>query len=78
MLLISVINSGLGLHPKSGSCGSRQGVGIANIRDRLRLHYGNDQHFTIEELERGEVRVTVSLPLQLSERPIVKLAGYGV
>jgi hypothetical protein len=42
------------------------------------LHYGSDQDFTIEELERGEVRVTLSLPLQFSERPIMKLAGYGV
>ena len=77
-LLIRVINSGLGFHPKSASCGSRQGVGLSNIRDRLQLHYGSDQDFTIEELERGEVRVTLSLPLQFSERPIMKLAGYGV
>jgi sensor histidine kinase YesM len=78
MLQISVVNSGLGFHPKSASCESRQGVGLANIRNRLRLHYGNDQDFTIEELARGEVRVTLSLPLQFSERPAMKLAGYGV
>ena len=78
MLQISVVNSGLGFHPKSANCESRQGVGLANIRNRLQLHYGNDQDFTIEELARGEVRVTLSLPLQFSERPAMKLAGYGV
>jgi two-component system, LytTR family, sensor kinase len=83
MLHISVVNSGLGLQPKSQKPESqngatRQGVGLANIRDRLQLHYGEDQAFNIEELEQGKVRVTVSLPLQFSERPAMKLAGYGV
>ena len=62
--------------PRTAS--GRQGVGLANVRDRLRLHYGSDQTFTIEELAHGKVRVTLSLPLQFSERPTMKLAGYGV
>jgi anti-sigma regulatory factor (Ser/Thr protein kinase) len=77
-LKISVINSGLGLRPASSNGGGRQGVGLTNVKDRLRLHYGNDQAFTMEEIAHGKVRVTVTLPLQFSERPTGKLTGYGV
>jgi two-component system, LytTR family, sensor kinase len=77
-LMISVTNSGLGLHPLSSNGNGRRGVGLTNVRDRLRLHYGSDQAFTIEEMAHGKVRVTLALPLQFSERPTGKLTGYGV
>jgi two-component system LytT family sensor kinase len=78
MLAISVINSGRGLHPESSNGAGRRGVGLANVKDRLRLHYGNGQAFTIEELAHGKVRVALTLPLQFSERPTRQLTGYGV
>jgi LytS/YehU family sensor histidine kinase len=77
-LAISVINTGLGLHPQSPNGAGRRGVGLANVKDRLRLHYGNSHAFTIEELAHGKVRVALSLPLQFSERPTRQLTGYGV
>ncbi len=77
-LMISVINNGPGLHPDSLNNGVRRGVGLANVKDRLRLHYGSEQAFTIEEVAQGKVRVTIALPLQFSERPTGKLTGYGV
>jgi anti-sigma regulatory factor (Ser/Thr protein kinase) len=78
-LTISVINSGRGLpHPERLNGSGRRGVGLANVKDRLRLHYGNDQAFTIEEIAQGKVRVTLTLPLQFSERPTRQLTGYGV
>ncbi|MCU1252637.1 MAG: sensor histidine kinase [Edaphobacter sp.] len=77
-LVVSVINSGLGLHPESSNGAGRRGVGLANVKDRLRLHYGNSHAFTIEELANGKVRVALSLPLQFSERPTRQLTGYGV
>jgi two-component system, LytTR family, sensor kinase len=77
-LMISVINNGPGLHPDSLNNGVRRGVGLANVRDRLRLHYGSEQAFTIEEVAHGKVRVTIAFPLQFSERPTGKLTGYGV
>jgi two-component system LytT family sensor kinase len=77
-LMISVINSGLGLHPESSNGSKRRGVGLANVRDRMRLLYGSDQAFTIEEIAHDRVRVTLALPLQFSERPTGKLTGYGV
>jgi two-component system LytT family sensor kinase len=77
-LRISVINSGLGLCPRPLKSNGRQGVGLSNVKDRLRLHYGPDQTFTIEELAHSKVRVTVTLPLQFSDCPTGKLTGYGV
>jgi two-component system LytT family sensor kinase len=77
-LAITVVNSGLGLHPESSNGAGRRGVGLANVKDRLRLHYGNGQAFTIEELAQGKVRVALSLPLQFSESPTRQLTGYGV
>ena len=77
-LAISVINSGLGLHPQNSNGTGRHGVGLANVKDRLRLHYGNTQAFTIEELANGKVRVAISLPLHFSESPTRQLTGYGV
>jgi two-component system, LytTR family, sensor kinase len=78
-LTIRVTNSGRGLlRPEYISGGGRKGVGLANVKDRLRLHYGSDQAFTIEELERGKVQVTLTLPLQFSEHSTRQLTGYGV
>jgi two-component system LytT family sensor kinase len=77
-LVISVVNSGLGLNPVHLNGNKRQGVGLANVKDRLRLHYGSYQTFTIEELTHNNVRVTLTLPLQFSECPTEKLTGYGV
>jgi two-component system, LytTR family, sensor kinase len=78
MLMISVTNSGLGLHPEPSNGNARKCVGLANVKDRMRLHYGSEQAFAIEELAHGKVRVTLTLPLQFSERPTEKLTGYGV
>jgi hypothetical protein len=77
-LAISVVNSGLGLHTEKSNGAGRRGVGLANVKDRLRLHYGNSQAFTIEELAHGKVRAALTLPLQFSERPTRQLTGYGV
>src|SRR5258708_22765928 len=78
MLTITVTNSGLGLHLATTNGNRRPCLGIANVKDRLQLHYGSDQAFVIEELQQGEVRVQVTLPLQFSERPTAILTGYGV
>jgi two-component system, LytTR family, sensor kinase len=77
-LAISVINSGLGLQAPHSNGVRRQGVGLANVKDRLQLHYGTDQTFSIEELEQGKVQVTLTFPLQFSETPTGILTGYGV
>jgi len=76
-LVIRVTNSGLGLQAACGNGGRRQGVGLANVRDRLRMHYAGEQSFAIEELAHGDVQVTLTLPLRFSERPTGILTEYG-
>jgi len=76
-LCLRVTNTGLGLHPVSPRNGSGKGVGLANVKDRLRMHYGADHTFSISEVENNTVQVVVTLPLQFSVRPTEKPARYG-
>jgi LytS/YehU family sensor histidine kinase len=75
LLRLSVTNTGLGLHSKTN--GASNGVGLVNVQERLRMHYGEDQSFSIAELEGNVVQVVVTLPLRFSERPIEQTTGYG-
>lgn len=63
---MNVINSGNGLQVKPSENG-RQGVGLANVRDRLRLHYGERGSLSVKEVETGRVSVTIALPLQIND-----------
>jgi two-component system LytT family sensor kinase len=75
---LSVTNSGVGIQKQRSNGAPGQGLGLTNVRDRLRLHYGADHSFTMRELERNQVRVTVTFPLQMSERPAEQMASFGV
>ncbi|HMG03423.1 MAG TPA: histidine kinase [Edaphobacter sp.] len=74
-LRLSVTNTGLGL--RSAALRASNGVGLANVQDRLRMHYGDNQSFSISELEDNLVQVVVTLPLRFPERPIEQTTGYG-
>ncbi len=75
---ISIINSGTGLHSGPRDPNARRGLGLANVKNRLRLHYPGKHTFSIREVPAGKVQVTVTLPLQLCLTPQEKLSGYGV
>lgn len=66
---IVVRNNGAPL--KAGGDLNGHGLGLANVQSRLRLHYGNDFSFRIEEPERELVQVTIRLPLQFSNSDTV-------
>jgi len=74
-LKITVTNSGTGLKHAPTRDNPRQGVGIANVQDRLRLHYGSDQSISLVQLQTGDVEARITLPLQISNQPTVNLAG---
>jgi two-component system, LytTR family, sensor kinase len=76
-LTLSVVNNGSGLNLSSTEGSDGQGVGLANIRNRLRLHYGDRQTFSIREVARDQVEVTITLPLQFSASPTEKLTRFG-
>jgi two-component system, LytTR family, sensor kinase len=67
-LRLAITNSGHGLAPANGDS-SKKGVGIDNVRNRLRTHYGADQSFSIYELGDRAVRVELTLPLLFASRP---------
>ncbi len=74
-LRIRVRNSGHLNRPESDNR-MREGVGIANVKSRLALHYGDDQSFSLHELPPGEVEATLLLPLQFPSRLNDHNAGH--
>jgi two-component system, LytTR family, sensor kinase len=67
-LCISIRNAGSVPEP-FGDALERQGVGIANVKARLELHYGSRQSFSIREVVPGDVTALCVLPLEIDKRP---------
>jgi sensor histidine kinase YesM len=67
-LCISIRNAGC-VPGSFGESLKRQGVGIANVRARLELHYGNRQSVSITEVVPGDVIALCVLPLEIDKRP---------
>jgi LytS/YehU family sensor histidine kinase len=76
-LTLSVLNNGAGLNSNSSKPSEGQGVGLANIKSRLQLHYGDRHTFSIREVARDQVEVTITLPLQFSGSPTETLTRFG-
>ena len=74
---LSVLNSGIGLRTDGKDKTDGQGIGLANIKSRLRLHYGDQHTFGIREVAQDQVEVTITLPLQFSASPTEKLTRFG-
>jgi two-component system, LytTR family, sensor kinase len=76
-LTLSVLNNGAGLNSNRPKASEGQGVGLANIKSRLQLHYGDQHTFCIREVARDQVEVTITLPLQFSGSPTETLTRFG-
>jgi LytS/YehU family sensor histidine kinase len=74
---LSVLNSGVGLRADPWRRSPGQGVGLANIKSRLQLHYGVDHTMVICEADRNTVQVTITIPLTLSENSMEETARFG-
>ena len=74
---LSVLNSGVGLRADPWRRSPGQGVGLANIKSRLQLHYGVDHTMVIRETDRDMVQVTITIPLTLSENNMEETARFG-
>lgn len=77
-LKLAVLNTGVGLNPDTPDASPGQGVGLTNVRNRLHLHYGENQSFSLEEINSNTVLATLRLPLQFAVSPTEKLTRYGV
>lgn len=64
-LSITVRNSGIGLNPRELDAGGT-GIGLANIRSRLRLHFGEDFLLDIREPADNLVEVKIGFPLMFA------------
>jgi two-component system LytT family sensor kinase len=67
-LCISVRNTGC-VPGSLADASKRPGVGIANVKTRLQLHYGSRQSFTIQEGAPGDVTAIFLLPLEIDKSP---------
>ncbi len=68
ILRISICNAG-SVPGALDDIPERQGVGIANVKARLQLHYGSRQSFSIRETNPGEVTAVFLLPLEIDKSP---------
>jgi two-component system LytT family sensor kinase len=66
-LCILVRNSGVGLKPAKARETGGMGIGLANIRNRLRLHFGNRFFLAIHEVSNELVEATVKFPLMFAD-----------
>lgn len=74
---LSVINSGPGLPITNGRSPNGHGVGLANVRSRLRLHYGENCSFELSQVDRTHVKVSIAFPFQLSCAAEGGITRYG-
>jgi two-component system, LytTR family, sensor kinase len=64
-LRLRVVNSGRGLNAQNTHA-TRPAIGLANVRDRLRLHYGDHGSLSVKGLRDGRVAATIVVPLQFA------------
>jgi LytS/YehU family sensor histidine kinase len=79
---LSVTNSGPALqsrngHASNGHASNGHGVGLANVRSRLRLHYGDKCSFDLSHIDNTHVKVTIVFPFQLSHIAESSVTRYG-
>jgi hypothetical protein len=72
-----ITNSGLGLQSAPGRSSNGHGVGLANVRSRLHLHYGENCSFNISQIDPSHVTVAIGLPFQLSDKAEIGMTRYG-
>ena len=74
-LRISIRNNGVGL--KNHDSSARAGIGINNIKDRLRLHFGTEQSVLISETSPNHVEVTITFPLRFQQEVSGDISAYS-
>jgi two-component system LytT family sensor kinase len=72
-----ITNSGLGLQSVPNGSSNGHGVGLANVRGRLHLHYGDNCSFKISQIDPTHVKVAIGLPFQLSDKAEIGMTRYG-
>jgi hypothetical protein len=76
-LILTVRNTGIGLTIPIDQRVAGTGVGLSNIKNRLQLHFNQDQSINIREISPDLVQVDLSIPLIFSDSPEKILLRYG-
>jgi two-component sensor histidine kinase len=76
-MTLTVENSGIGLGKAGRTRPPRRRVGIANIKSRLQLHYGDRHSLTIQEVNPRTVLVTITIPLEIDKPKVQPFARFG-
>jgi len=76
-MILTVLNSGVGLQTGFDQQPVGQGVGLTNTRSRLALHYGAAHTFVIRQINRNNVQVAITIPLQFSQNPAEQIKRFG-
>ena len=71
------VHHGNGLRNGNGHSPNGHGVGLSNVRSRLRLHYGENCAFDIRQVDKTHVKVAIEFPLQLSHAAEESITRYG-
>jgi len=74
---ITVMNSGIGMSPAHEGEANGHGVGLRNIQSRLKLHYGDDSHFAIAQVDPTHVMVDIEVPRRYSPEAVTPMARFG-
>ena len=61
-LIVKVLNTGLGLNAQVTDQKNRSGIGVANVKSRLQLHFQTNQSFVLEEIEPGLTEARLTMP----------------
>lgn len=72
-----VVNTGMGLRADGCKSPDRVGVGLANVKSRLRLHYGDSGAFQLRQIDPTHVEAAITLPLSFSAVSNGNLTRYG-
>jgi two-component system, LytTR family, sensor kinase len=72
-----ITNTGPALNIGRPQSSNGHGMGLTNVKNRLRLHYGADCSFSISDLDRNRVQVAISFPLQLSATSEESTTRFG-
>ena len=73
---ITVLNSGHGLSTARARSDGR-GVGLTNVRSRLKLHYDEGWSLSLVEDAARQVRATIRIPIQMAQKHAEPMARYG-
>jgi two-component system, LytTR family, sensor kinase len=74
---VLITNSGRGLRAGQEGSLNGHGVGLANVKNRLRLHYGESGAFSIREIDRARVQVSIQIPFELPTNTAESVTRFG-